>query len=118
MRLAILATVAIERWSGLASLIREIFYELSNIDQRSVSRRRMMAPSELGGIMAQASLKMYSPRLFTHSQLLELRRQMLRFARATPPGPERNGHRQVAASLRSLFRNKRWLDAHTVEGSQ
>ena len=67
--------------------------------------------------MAHASLKMYSPRLFTHS-LLKLRRQMLRFARATPRGTERNGRRQVAASLRSLFRNKRWLDAHTVEGSR
>ena len=68
--------------------------------------------------MAQASLKMYSPRFFTRSQLLELRRQMLRFARAAPRGPERNGRRQVAASLRSLFRNKRWLNAHTVERLQ
>ena len=34
MRSAILATVALERWIRAASLIREIFYELSNIDQR------------------------------------------------------------------------------------
>jgi hypothetical protein len=34
-------------------------------------------------------------------QLIQLRRQMLRFARSLPPGPERNGRRQIAASLRS-----------------
>ena len=52
---------------------------------------------------------------YTHAE----RRQMLLFARSLPPGsPERNGRRQIAASLRRLFRNKRWLDAHTVEGSR
>jgi hypothetical protein len=52
-------------------------------------------------------------------QPVQLRRQMLLFARSLPRGsPERNGRRQIAASLRSLFRNKRWLDARTVEGSQ
>jgi hypothetical protein len=61
--------------------------------------------------------KIASPRLYTHSQLLELRRQMLRFARSLPIGPERNNRRQIASSLRSLFRNKAWLNAHTVEGS-
>jgi hypothetical protein len=35
-----------------------------------------------------------------------------------PPGVERNEHRQIATSLRWLFRNKAWLDAHTVEGSK
>jgi hypothetical protein len=35
-----------------------------------------------------------------------------------PPGPQRNHHRQIALSLRSLFKNKAWLDAHTVEGSK
>jgi hypothetical protein len=52
------------------------------------------------------------------TDLVELRRQMLRFARSKPPGPERNGHRQIAISLRQLFKNKEWLDVHTVEGSQ
>ena len=49
----------------------------------------------------------------TMSELIELRRQMLRFARSLPPGSERNNRRQIAASLRRLFRNKEWLDAHT-----
>ena len=48
-------------------------------------------------------------------QLIQLRRQMLRFARSLPPGPERNGRRQIAASLRSLVRNTKWLAAHTIE---
>jgi hypothetical protein len=52
--------------------------------------------------------------LYTHSQLLELRRKMLRYARLLPRGSERNERRQIASSLRSLFRNKAWLDAHTV----
>jgi hypothetical protein len=50
----------------------------------------------------------------TMSELIELRRQMLRFARATPRGPERNERRQIASSLRRLFRNKAWLAAHTT----
>jgi hypothetical protein len=56
---------------------------------------------------------------YSMSQLVQLRRQMLRFARSLPlESSERNERRQIAASLRSLFRNKMWLDAHTVEGSQ
>ena len=50
----------------------------------------------------------------TMSELIELRRQMLRFARSLPRGPERNNRRQIASSLRRLFRNKEWLDAHTT----
>jgi hypothetical protein len=50
----------------------------------------------------------------TMSELIELRRQMLRFARSLPPGSERNNRRQIASSLRSLFKNKAWLDAHTT----
>jgi hypothetical protein len=53
---------------------------------------------------------------YTHGQLVQLRRQMLRFARSTPRGPQRNERRQIARSMRNLFKNKRWLDAHTVEG--
>jgi hypothetical protein len=51
---------------------------------------------------------------YSIAQLVQLRRQMLRFARSLPPGPERKDRRQTAASLRGLFRDKRWLDAHTV----
>jgi len=63
--------------------------------------------------MPHTNRKIASPRLYTHSQLLELRRQMLRFARSFPPGSKRNDRRQIASSLRSLFRNKAWLAAHT-----
>jgi hypothetical protein len=56
---------------------------------------------------------------YTHAQLLQLRRQMLRYARSQPRGSsQRNDRRQIAASLRGLFRSKKWLDANTVEGSQ
>jgi hypothetical protein len=68
-----------------------------------------------GSIMPQANRDIASPRLYTMPELIEMRRQVLRFARSFPPGPERNNHRQIASSLRSLFRNKNWLDAHTVE---
>ena len=52
---------------------------------------------------------------YTNSQLLQLRRQMLRYARSWPRGSsERNQRRQTAASLRSLFSNEEWLDAHTA----
>jgi hypothetical protein len=49
-------------------------------------------------------------------ELAELRRQMLQYSRTVPPGPERNQHLQIAISLRRLFKDKAWLDAHTVEG--
>ena len=50
---------------------------------------------------------------FSHEELIELRRNTLRYARTFPIGAERNQHRQIAASLRALFRNKQWLAAHT-----
>jgi hypothetical protein len=55
--------------------------------------------------------------LYTKAELIGLRRTMLLYCRSFPPGFERNQHRQVARSISSLFRNKNWLDAHTVEGS-
>jgi hypothetical protein len=54
--------------------------------------------------------------LFGKAELVEHRRNILRYARSFPPGSERNYHRQVALSLRALFRNDSWLNAHTVEG--
>jgi hypothetical protein len=42
---------------------------------------------------------------------------ILRYARAFPPGIERNQHRQVAVSLRKLFRGQNWLRTHTLEGA-
>jgi hypothetical protein len=54
---------------------------------------------------------------YSKAELIEHRRNILRYARSFPPGPERNQHRQVALSLRALFRNRKWLDSHTVDGS-
>jgi hypothetical protein len=47
-------------------------------------------------------------------EFIQLRREMLRYARAFPPGAERNQRRQIALSLRGLFKNKAWLDTHVV----
>ena len=61
----------------------------------------------------------YEKTRYTFSQLVELRRQMLRYARSLPRGSsERNGRRQIAASLRSLFKSEKWLDTHTNDGRQ
>jgi hypothetical protein len=40
--------------------------------------------------MPQAIRKTLSPRLYTVRDLIELRRQILRFAQSLPGGPERN----------------------------
>lgn len=59
---------------------------------------------------------------FQHPHSIEefilIRRDMLRYARSFPPGPERNQRRQIALSLRALFKNKDWLDTHTWEGER
>jgi hypothetical protein len=55
--------------------------------------------------------------LYSKAELIEHRRNILRYARSFPPGTERNQHRQVALSLGALFKNRKWLDAHTVEGA-
>jgi hypothetical protein len=47
---------------------------------------------------------------------IEMRRNVLRYARTFPPGAERNQHRQIALSLRRLFRNRTWLESHTLDG--
>jgi len=47
---------------------------------------------------------------------IEMRRNVLRYARTFPPGGQRNQHRQIALSLRRLFRNKTWLESHTLDG--
>jgi hypothetical protein len=53
--------------------------------------------------------------LYSKAELIAHRRNILRYARVLPPGPQRNQHRQIALSLRALFKNKKW--PHTVEGS-
>ncbi len=52
---------------------------------------------------------------YTKEELTYLRRTLLLAARALPRGPKRNEKRQTALSLRRLFRNNEWLDAHLIE---
>ena len=54
--------------------------------------------------------------LYCLDDLIEKRRNVLRFARTFPPGAERNQHRQIAVSLGVLFRNKNWLANNTNQG--
>jgi hypothetical protein len=54
--------------------------------------------------------------LYCLDDLIEKRRNILRYARTFPPGTERNQHRQIAASLRVLFRNRNWLANNTNQG--
>jgi hypothetical protein len=53
---------------------------------------------------------------YSKVELIEQRRNILRYARSFPPGPERNQYRQIALSLRRLFQNKIWLANHTIVG--
>ena len=50
-------------------------------------------------------------KFYTLTELIELRRQMLRYARSIQRGPER---RQIADSLRRLFKSRDWLKVHLV----
>lgn len=52
------------------------------------------------------------PLLYSKAELIEHRRNILRYARSFPPGPERNQHRQIALSLRALFKSSEWLQAN------
>jgi hypothetical protein len=55
------------------------------------------------------------PARYSMAELVEMRRQILRYARSLPPGADRNEHRQVAVSLGWLFKNTEWRGTHTVE---
>jgi hypothetical protein len=68
--------------------------------------------------MPNADRKPVTDPIYSTADLLALRRRMLQYSRSIPPGPERNQHLQIAVSLRRLFKNKEWLDAHTAEGAQ
>lgn len=61
-------------------------------------------------------LPIFEPRR-SIEEFIQLRREMLRYARRFPPGAERNQRRQIALSLRGLFKNRNWLEAHTWEGA-
>jgi hypothetical protein len=66
--------------------------------------------------MAQTTLATPDHPLYRLDQLIEKRRNILRYARTFPQGAERNQHRQIAVSLRVLFRNKSWLATNTNQG--
>jgi hypothetical protein len=55
--------------------------------------------------------------LYSMAELIELRRNILRYARSLPPGPARNQRLQIALSLRALFKNEKWLESHTLKRS-
>ena len=67
--------------------------------------------------MRSALLQSKFVRLYAIDELRVMRSEMLLYARMYPPGPQRNQRRQAALSLRSLLKNKDWLDTYTVEGS-
>jgi hypothetical protein len=54
---------------------------------------------------------------YTAEELVELRRNALRYARSFPAGDERNKHRKVAISLRVLFRSRNWLSVRSLKGA-
>jgi hypothetical protein len=72
----------------------------------------------MGGIMPSVArvVALQHP-LYSKADLIEYRRNILRYARSFPPGPERNQHRQVASSLRALFADSEWLEAHVLKDS-
>ena len=67
-----------------------------------------------GNIMPQAIQSTPDHQVYSTAELTDVRRKTLLFARSFPPGPERNFHRQVALSLRALFTNEAWLEAHAA----
>ena len=101
-----------------AGLIRSISDESGKIEQR-----RSGAPLQSMPLLTERSGNVPAPqRIRTDTRypmayFVRLRRDMLRAARAVLPGPERNQRRQIAASLRTLFRNKAWQDTHALEGA-
>jgi hypothetical protein len=68
-------------------------------------------------MLAIARAQNFHPPLYSRSELVEYRRNILRYARSFPPGPERNQHRQIALSLRTLFRNRVWMEANVLKDS-
>jgi hypothetical protein len=72
----------------------------------SRSRRKKRKPTSM------TTVEPLVARLYSLDELLELRRNLLRYARTFPPGEERNHHLQIAVSLRRLFRNEKWLRDH------
>jgi hypothetical protein len=68
-------------------------------------------------IVRSALLQSEFVRLYAIDELRVMRRETLLYARMYPTGPQRNQHRQTALLLRSLLKNKDWLDTYTIEGA-
>jgi hypothetical protein len=66
--------------------------------------------------MTYPNLMTVEERRYTMVEIYELRRVIIQHSRLIPPGPARNEHRQIAASMRSLTRDRDWLAIHTVDG--
>ena len=65
--------------------------------------------------MPALELKLVDDQTRSTNSQLQLCRQMLQYARSWPSGSsERTQRRRTAASLRRLFGDKEWVDAHTV----
>jgi hypothetical protein len=69
-----------------------------------------------GSIVPSTNRQSLETHRYTMLELYELRRIIIKHSRSIPPGPERNEHRQIANSMRSLSRDKLWLAVHTVDG--
>jgi hypothetical protein len=54
--------------------------------------------------------------LYSIEELIEYRRNILRYARSFPPGSERNQHRQVAFSLGRLFKDRKRFASSMEDG--
>jgi hypothetical protein len=75
----------------------------------SRSRRKRRKPDSMTTVRAE---RLYSP-----DELLELRRNVLRYARTFPPGGERNQHFRVAVSIRALIKDNKWRRDHVRNDS-
>jgi len=104
------------RWSVLISMSRPGMRDCSHHRPLSVTESVALPPDPRRSIMPspQPTLADDETRS-TNSQLLQLRRQMLRHARSWPRGSsERKQRRQTAASFRTFSEKSEWLDAHTI----
>jgi hypothetical protein len=77
----------------------------------SRSRRKRRTPEPMTTVVPRVD-RLYSP-----DELLELRRNVLRYARTFPPGEERNQHFHIAVSIRALFKDEKWRRDHVRNDS-
>src|SRR5437016_14188777 len=55
-------------------------------------------------------------KVYAMAELYEMQRLEINRARAMPPGPERNQHRQIAKSIRRLLGDPTWVANHARVG--